>query len=432
VDLARWLEDWQDLGYSAKRARDDQREGMARGAAASVAAEALCKEISAEGLWVDSFWIGLIESWAREWAAYTGLDEMAALRQVIECDLPLKDIVGDTPLLDLTEGVLPPPFTLAFMRATTPIMLVENDPARHNWMLGVLARLRIDNVCVLQTSPQMIFQEMICRDQRPVREILRQSRHWAGLGSRWYLRRDREEGERRGTPLEEIFEIGKQRVLYYSGVPDEPRAVEVLTAASVLIPRIETEMKRLEMWSEDPPPLLEMADRGELKSYLDAPSFELWLQCVFLERAKECVKTDTWPQGSQVGTMALRSFDGREDTGDLQLALETFDQLVQQRNEGVGDRAVSLAGRLLFKVDGYGDRWPAVAVMPYDAAYFGRAIGRLSEKLALETTSGKDWHYVVDGARIRAEMGWRGTCSIEAETVAARDRIFHVLRLAEF
>ena len=111
---------------------------------------------------------------------------------------------------------------------------------------------------------------------------------------------------------------------------------EILSQARILIERIEAEMKRIGFWSEDPPPLLEMADRGELRSYLDAPCFEQWLQCVFLARARAAVEADDLPAHSNVAGMARRQYDYHSYVPEAQTLLELlseFDGLVEQRTE---------------------------------------------------------------------------------------------------
>jgi uncharacterized protein YqcC (DUF446 family) len=95
-------------------------------------------------------------------------------------------------------------------------------------------------------------------------------------------------------------------------------------------------MKRIGFWSENPPPLLEMANRGELRTYLDAPSFEQWLQCVFLARAREAVRNDALPSSSSVAEMARRQYDYHSHVPEAQPLLDllrAFDLLVDQRAE---------------------------------------------------------------------------------------------------
>lgn len=72
---------------------------------------------------------------------------------------------------------------------------------------------------------------------------------------------------------------------------------------------IEAEMKSIGFWSDNPPDLQTGIARGEIKSFQDAPSFELWLQSIFLPNAKQAVSTENLPRQSQVGLMAMRQYD---------------------------------------------------------------------------------------------------------------------------
>ena len=96
---------------------------------------------------------------------------------------------------------------------------------------------------------------------------------------------------------------------------------------------IEAEMKRIGYWQENPPDLQSQAVRGELRSYLDAPSFEVWLQTIFLPNARSSVQTNTLPVDSQVGLMATRQYDYHsvvpEAHGLMRLLCE-FDRLVRR------------------------------------------------------------------------------------------------------
>ncbi len=69
---------------------------------------------------------------------------------------------------------------------------------------------------------------------------------------------------------------------------------------------IEAEMRCIGYWSDNPPNLQAQIDAGELISFLDAPSFELWLQCVFLPNARSAANERRLPETSQVGRMAMR------------------------------------------------------------------------------------------------------------------------------
>jgi uncharacterized protein YqcC (DUF446 family) len=95
--------------------------------------------------------------------------------------------------------------------------------------------------------------------------------------------------------------------------------------------QIEAEMRRIGYWQENPPDLKARYASGELRSYLDAPSFELWLQTVFLPNARQAAQTDTLPKDSQVGLMAMRQYDYHSSVPEahgLMRLLNEFDDLV--------------------------------------------------------------------------------------------------------
>lgn len=88
---------------------------------------------------------------------------------------------------------------------------------------------------------------------------------------------------------------------------------------------IEAEMKRIGFWSETP-------DTSNESGFLDAPSFELWLQCVFLPHAREAANQGSYPSRSQVGLMALRQYDYHTYVPEAQTLLRLlneFDQLIE-------------------------------------------------------------------------------------------------------
>jgi uncharacterized protein YqcC (DUF446 family) len=74
--------------------------------------------------------------------------------------------------------------------------------------------------------------------------------------------------------------------------------------------KIEAEIKKIGRWSSNPPAdFAAKVRRGEIKSFLEAPTFELWLQLILLTRAREAVRIDKLPESSQVGEMARRQYD---------------------------------------------------------------------------------------------------------------------------
>ena len=97
---------------------------------------------------------------------------------------------------------------------------------------------------------------------------------------------------------------------------------------------IEAEMKRIGYWKEDPPDLHAEVEAGRLRSYLDAPTFEIWLQALFLDNARAAVAEQNLSGGSQVGLMAMRQYDYHSYVPEAQTLLRLlheFDALVEGR-----------------------------------------------------------------------------------------------------
>ncbi|MCG3139298.1 MAG: hypothetical protein HDKAJFGB_00161 [Anaerolineae bacterium] len=97
---------------------------------------------------------------------------------------------------------------------------------------------------------------------------------------------------------------------------------------------IEAELRRIGYWSENPPDLQAQYAGGSARSYLDAPTFELWLQTIFLPHARQAVATASLPTDSHVGTMALRQYDYHSSVPEahslVELLLE-FDEMVRNK-----------------------------------------------------------------------------------------------------
>ena len=111
---------------------------------------------------------------------------------------------------------------------------------------------------------------------------------------------------------------------------DEGKASKLL----VMLDEVEAEMRAIGYWSDAPPDLLAEVEAGRLRSYLDAPTFELWLQCVFLPSARQAVLERALPAGSQVGLMAMRQYDYHSHVPEAQrlvALLFEFDALVEGR-----------------------------------------------------------------------------------------------------
>lgn len=117
-----------------------------------------------------------------------------------------------------------------------------------------------------------------------------------------------------------------------------------LMSAALLqkLDQVEAELRRLGYWQEHPPDLQARVARGELRSYLDAPSFESWLQTIFLPNAREAVATDSLPGDSQVGLMALRQYDYHASVPEahhLVQLLSEFDEMVKHHKHSRSQRA---------------------------------------------------------------------------------------------
>ena len=96
-------------------------------------------------------------------------------------------------------------------------------------------------------------------------------------------------------------------------------------AIAAMLDQIEQEMKQIGFWSRNPPAF-------EVNSFQDAPSFELWLQCVFLPNARAAAASGHYPATSQVGQMAMREYDYHSHVPEAQTLLRLlneFDRLVE-------------------------------------------------------------------------------------------------------
>jgi uncharacterized protein YqcC (DUF446 family) len=95
------------------------------------------------------------------------------------------------------------------------------------------------------------------------------------------------------------------------------------------INQIETEMKNVGMWQDEPLPPDKLAVKAAFGQ--DKLSFEQWLQFIFIPRVKEIIATKgNWPPESQVSLQAWREWKqyGSEDKCDHLLGLlKEFDAL---------------------------------------------------------------------------------------------------------
>ena len=83
---------------------------------------------------------------------------------------------------------------------------------------------------------------------------------------------------------------------------------------------IEAEMKRIGFWSDNPPDFT-------VNHYLEAPSFELWLQCILIPHAREAAGKGQYPERSQVGLMAMKEYNYHTFVERAQPLLRLLNQL---------------------------------------------------------------------------------------------------------
>lgn len=122
-------------------------------------------------------------------------------------------------------------------------------------------------------------------------------------------------------------------------------------AALAKLDAIEAETRRIGYWEADPPDLRAAVRAGRIKSFLDAPSFELWLQCIFLPAARGAARENRLPDRSQVGLMAMHKYEYQShvtQAQDLLWLLSEFDAIVEggERALASGTQAMSDDPRL--------------------------------------------------------------------------------------
>lgn len=435
----------------------------------------------------------------------TGFTADGLVSHYLQHCLPLANIISGCPVLDASGRDVPPALPLAMIRQDAVLVLPVANPARARWLRAFVASLGMENLVVVEQAieerrDRTLFQEIIARDRVPPGQMLARTRHRMALGGRWYLLRghlDETELQRlpQGTqfvqtiavptpgleaPLQILHiatGVGQTAAVPMHERPDDPMpralevpsregestgasltASEILAAAHLTLQRIEAEMKRIGFWSENPPPLLEMANRGELRTYLDAPSFEQWLQCVFLARAHEAIMNDAMPSSSSVAEMARRQYDYHSHVPEAQALLKllrALDLLVDQRMQAGREpsprharddrpeeppqvlEAASAGGRVLKKGTWTSSGWPCVNVEPWDERYFRLALQHIANQFGVAmpgiTDDADDTdprghaaaEFVVEGVQVSAISGRR--CSFAAAREDIQDRIFDSL-----
>lgn len=112
---------------------------------------------------------------------------------------------------------------------------------------------------------------------------------------------------------------------------------------------IEAEMRRIGYWSESPEVLAAVRE-GRFRSFLDAPSFQLWLQGLFLPNARAAAHDDELPAHSQAGEIARRQYGAYAAKPEARRLLELiheFDRLCLQRSAAPARAGENAAARIV-------------------------------------------------------------------------------------
>jgi uncharacterized protein YqcC (DUF446 family) len=94
------------------------------------------------------------------------------------------------------------------------------------------------------------------------------------------------------------------------------------------INEIETEMRKIGMWSDKQPP--PEAFEFTRAFAMDTMAFSQWLQFIFIPRVREILQSGAdFPVQSQVGAQAIREFDGQYEADHLVTLLSAFDRVIE-------------------------------------------------------------------------------------------------------
>jgi uncharacterized protein YqcC (DUF446 family) len=97
------------------------------------------------------------------------------------------------------------------------------------------------------------------------------------------------------------------------------------------IDELETELKRLGRWSDQPLPPEAFENMGPFGS--NTMAFEQWLQFVLAPRVRDIIASQgQFPSSSQVGVYAIRELDSAPDAEKLVALLCEFDALFEHSN----------------------------------------------------------------------------------------------------
>ena len=92
---------------------------------------------------------------------------------------------------------------------------------------------------------------------------------------------------------------------------------------------IESELKRINRWEPAELPPEKFENMGAFGS--NTMTFEQWIQFVLLQRIHQVIENKgQFPSQSQVGTYAIRNFDGDPDADNLVRLLNELDDLIVQ------------------------------------------------------------------------------------------------------
>ena len=89
--------------------------------------------------------------------------------------------------------------------------------------------------------------------------------------------------------------------------------------------QIQAEMLRIGMWQEKPLEPEQYDFRAAFAG--DTMTFSQWLQFIFIPNVRGAAASGKFPASSQVGTQAIREFDGVKEASGLIILLSEFDAL---------------------------------------------------------------------------------------------------------
>jgi uncharacterized protein YqcC (DUF446 family) len=98
---------------------------------------------------------------------------------------------------------------------------------------------------------------------------------------------------------------------------------------AVMVDRIETEMRAIQLWQHE---ALEPSSYAFSQAFaMDTMTFSQWLQFVFIARVREIISAHgSFPAHSMVAAQAVREYDGLPEASRLLSLLGQFDALIEQ------------------------------------------------------------------------------------------------------